>query len=143
MSNSKRSEGGTLRREEDSRLLYNSKGGSKAPVSRAGALGPTREQDIAGRYAILSQCAFHPSEKITNFCTNKECLLPLCPKCVKIHTDEHIKMGKHIVMQEYSDSLIRLKSPSDWQMMVSGTPSISFLSWSVLWLILKKPMILK
>jgi hypothetical protein len=32
-------------------------------------------------------CAFHPSEKITNFCTNRECLLPLCPKCVKIHAE--------------------------------------------------------
>jgi hypothetical protein len=31
-------------------------------------------------------CAFHPEEKITNFCKNFECLLPLCPRCVKIHT---------------------------------------------------------
>ena len=38
-------------------------------------------------------CAFHPNEKITNFCTNKDCLLPLCPKCVKIHAEEHQKMG--------------------------------------------------
>ena len=107
MSNSKLSENGTLRREEESGLLYNSKGGSKAQISRAGALGSTREQDIAGRYTVLSQCAFHPSEKITNFCTNKECLLPLCPKCVKIHTDEHIKMGTHMLTKEYLDSLIR------------------------------------
>lgn len=38
-------------------------------------------------------CAFHPTETITNFCTNAECLLPLCPKCIKIHTEEHVKMG--------------------------------------------------
>jgi hypothetical protein len=129
MSNSKRSEGGTIRREEDSRLLYNSKG-SKAPVSRAGALGSNREQDAAGRHSILSQCAFHPSEKITNFCTNKECLLPLCPKCVKIHTDEHIKMGTHIMSQGYLDSSIPSRSHSDWLKMVYGIPLISFRSWS-------------
>lgn len=39
------------------------------------------------RYEV--NCAFHPNEKITNFCKNSECLLPLCPKCIKIHTEEH------------------------------------------------------
>lgn len=41
-------------------------------------------------------CAFHPDEKITNFCKNFECLLPLCPRCVKIHTEEHMKNGKEL-----------------------------------------------
>jgi|JI6StandDraft_1071083.scaffolds.fasta_scaffold05095_9 hypothetical protein len=40
-------------------------------------------------------CAFHPEEKITNFCKNFECLLPMCPRCVKIHTEEHMKNGSH------------------------------------------------
>ena len=32
-------------------------------------------------------CAFHPNEVITNFCTCECCLLPLCPACIKIHTN--------------------------------------------------------
>lgn len=34
-------------------------------------------------------CAFHPKEQIFNFCKNAECLLPLCPSCVTVHTEEH------------------------------------------------------
>lgn len=34
-------------------------------------------------------CAFHPKELIFNFCKNAECLLPLCPSCVKVHSEEH------------------------------------------------------
>lgn len=37
-------------------------------------------------------CAFHPEEFLTNFCMNKQCLLPLCPTCVKIHSVEHVMM---------------------------------------------------
>ncbi len=32
-------------------------------------------------------CAFHPKEMIYNFCKNKECLLPLCPSCVNVHSE--------------------------------------------------------
>jgi hypothetical protein len=35
------------------------------------------------------QCAFHPKETISNFCKNGDCLLPLCPTCVDLHTEEH------------------------------------------------------
>lgn len=38
------------------------------------------------------KCAFHKDELLTNFCSSKECLLPLCPSCIKIHIGEHIKM---------------------------------------------------
>lgn len=41
-----------------------------------------------------TNCAFHSSEPITNFCTCESCLLPLCPSCVKIHTIEHINLKK-------------------------------------------------
>lgn len=34
-------------------------------------------------------CAFHPREMIFNFCSTQDCLLPLCPTCVKVHTEEH------------------------------------------------------
>lgn len=37
------------------------------------------------REKVQVPCAFHPNEFITNFCRNMNCLLPLCPKCVKIH----------------------------------------------------------
>jgi hypothetical protein len=39
-------------------------------------------------------CAFHPMEIITNFCICQDCLLPLCPSCIKIHTLEHVNLKK-------------------------------------------------
>ena len=36
---------------------------------------------------ILISCAFHKDKIITNFCTKQECLLPMCPSCVSIHSD--------------------------------------------------------
>ena len=41
------------------------------------------------------KCAFHPEEPLTNFCLATECLLPLCPKCVKLHTQEHSRIHSH------------------------------------------------
>lgn len=38
------------------------------------------------------RCAFHSDEILTNFCSCKGCLLPLCPSCIKIHVNEHINM---------------------------------------------------
>ena len=56
-------------------------------MSSAGGTGKTHIND----YDIY--CAFHGKEKITNFCTDPNCLLPLCPKCIKIHGEEHSRMG--------------------------------------------------
>lgn len=36
-----------------------------------------------------SFCYYHPEQLITNFCKNIDCLLPLCPECVNIHTMYH------------------------------------------------------
>ena len=36
-----------------------------------------------------ANCVYHKGFYITNFCKNQECLMPLCPECVKIHTVEH------------------------------------------------------
>ncbi len=30
---------------------------------------------------------------ITNFCRSADCLLPLCPKCIRVHVDEHRASG--------------------------------------------------
>lgn len=30
----------------------------------------------------------------TNFCMNKDCLVPLCPECFKSHINEHKKSRK-------------------------------------------------
>jgi hypothetical protein len=38
-------------------------------------------------------CLHHPQDKITNFCKSYQCLLPMCPKCVKIHSEEHARIG--------------------------------------------------
>lgn len=40
-------------------------------------------------------CAYHPHLPITNFCRSAACMLPLCPKCVKVHCGEHSRMGTH------------------------------------------------
>jgi hypothetical protein len=37
------------------------------------------------------QCVFHREEYITNFCKSEKCLLPLCPVCVKLHSEEHAR----------------------------------------------------
>ena len=57
-------------------ILSNSRKHSEGRKSSRGGLG-----------LAAASCAFHTGEKITNFCTNRECLLPLCPKCVKIHAE--------------------------------------------------------
>ena len=35
------------------------------------------------------KCAFHPTEVIVNFCRSPGCYLPMCPTCIKIHSEEH------------------------------------------------------
>ena len=37
--------------------------------------------------ALHLRCAYHPKHSITNFCLCEECLLPVCPTCVKVHTE--------------------------------------------------------
>jgi len=74
-----------------------------------------RQSDVKGVGRLLaggqiSMCAFHLNERITNFCTNRECLLPLCPKCVKIHTEEHIKMGSCQLKKAFLANSTRLRT---------------------------------
>lgn len=35
------------------------------------------------------ECHYHTDKKITNFCEEEECLLPMCPTCVSIHSQFH------------------------------------------------------
>ena len=49
-------------------------------------------QDPSGPELPRLKCAFHSDSYLTNFCSSKECLLPLCPSCIKIHINEHINM---------------------------------------------------
>ena len=35
------------------------------------------------------RCHYHPNKMITNFCEEQQCLLPMCPNCVSIHSDFH------------------------------------------------------
>ena len=35
------------------------------------------------------RCHYHPNKMITNFCEEQQCLLPMCPNCVAIHSDFH------------------------------------------------------
>ena len=51
-------------------------------------------------------CAFHPKEYIVNFCKNAECLLPLCPTCIKVHTDEHRSEQTYGQFEKYISNYI-------------------------------------
>lgn len=33
------------------------------------------------------RCAYHANQLITNFCKNAECLLPVCPTCIRLHSE--------------------------------------------------------
>lgn len=41
------------------------------------------------------KCAYHSNENIVNFCRKSECLLPMCPTCIKIHSKEHMSENTH------------------------------------------------
>lgn len=41
----------------------------------------------------IAPCAFHSDELITNFCRAQQCLLPMCPKCIRLHSEEHLSAG--------------------------------------------------
>ena len=34
-------------------------------------------------------CAYHNTQFITNFCRCSQCLLPVCPTCIRLHSEEH------------------------------------------------------
>lgn len=44
-------------------------------------------------------CVYHRDQIITNFCKSLDCLMPLCPECVKIHTEDHTKIGNYGVYE--------------------------------------------
>lgn len=44
------------------------------------------KEHIPGKEKSFYPCAYHVGERITNFCMNPGCLLPLCPKCIKLHS---------------------------------------------------------
>ena len=56
------------------------------------------------------QCFEHPREEVTNFCVNVNCLKPLCPDCVEVHTQHHqqqeILSWKHCL----SNAALKMKS---------------------------------
>jgi hypothetical protein len=55
-------------------------------------------------------CAFHGEEVITNFCKCVECYLPLCPKCIKPHLQEHKAQGTHAVLESIDHSIREAES---------------------------------
>ncbi|KAM3139354.1 hypothetical protein pb186bvf_008574 [Paramecium bursaria] len=48
------------------------------------------------------RCVYHDKEVITHFCKEQQCILPLCPVCVKLHEDYHYqnKSRSNIVLYE-------------------------------------------
>ncbi|KRX07749.1 hypothetical protein PPERSA_07499 [Pseudocohnilembus persalinus] len=51
------------------------------------------DQEQLGNFYPSINCLYHPTYFITNFCTDINCLLPLCPQCVKLHIQEHKQKG--------------------------------------------------
>ena len=35
------------------------------------------------------KCHYHQTKTITNFCDEQNCILPMCPECVQVHSDYH------------------------------------------------------
>ncbi|CAD8139673.1 unnamed protein product [Paramecium pentaurelia] len=58
-------------------------------------------------------CRFHEDYFIQNFCKKQECSLPLCPECIKIHSEEHeqdrvtsdIDLFSNCLTEQYHKSL--------------------------------------
>ena len=46
-------------------------------------------------HLLKIKCLYHKDNSITNFCKAPDCLMPLCPECVKIHTEDHTKVGTY------------------------------------------------
>ncbi|KAL4501675.1 hypothetical protein ABPG72_018726 [Tetrahymena utriculariae] len=52
-------------------------------------------------------CAYHVGQNITNFCEDSQCLMPLCPKCLPIHTSEHKQNKTYGSFQPIDDMIQR------------------------------------
>ncbi|KAL4449765.1 hypothetical protein ABPG74_008138 [Tetrahymena malaccensis] len=52
-------------------------------------------------------CAYHVGQNITNFCEDSQCLMPLCPKCLPIHTSEHKQNKTYGSFQPIDDMILR------------------------------------
>lgn len=50
-------------------------------------------------------CAYHPSEFLMNFCSDAECLMPLCPNCVVEHTEQHFLANNKPCYLNLNDAL--------------------------------------
>ncbi|EAS06283.2 hypothetical protein TTHERM_00328640 (macronuclear) [Tetrahymena thermophila SB210] len=57
-------------------------------------------------------CAYHVGQNITNFCEDSQCLMPLCPKCLPIHTSEHKQNKTYGSFQPIDDMIQRATSIS-------------------------------
>lgn len=55
-----------------------------AQYGQAAASGSKMQQ--ATMQLLRVPCPYHMDDRITNFCKSYQCLLPMCPKCVKAHT---------------------------------------------------------
>ncbi|KAM3135308.1 hypothetical protein pb186bvf_012606 [Paramecium bursaria] len=41
------------------------------------------------------ECHYHKGQFIVNFCQAPQCIMPLCPICIQIHSQEHINEGSY------------------------------------------------
>jgi len=55
-------------------------------------------------------CYFHPYAELTNMCLNKECAMPLCPECIKAHTNQHIQQKEEIHYETLTEAMRLVKS---------------------------------
>lgn len=51
-----------------------------------------------------THCVYHKEQLITNFCKAPDCLMPLCPECVKIHTEDHTKIGNYGIYETIEET---------------------------------------
>lgn len=65
---------------------------------------------------IEVSCIYHPYYLITNYCTDPQCNLPLCPDCIQIHLNEHRQRGNFgdfqnidVIVEKSRDSVCQMK----------------------------------
>ncbi|KRX08183.1 hypothetical protein PPERSA_12338 [Pseudocohnilembus persalinus] len=84
---------------QSNRNIQNNKPVSESPIEKVYPLVQKQQNtvplvrtlnDLNQNYSSpQAQCLYHPQFSITNICSDKNCLLPLCPQCISEHINKH------------------------------------------------------
>ena len=75
---------------------------SDSPSKNEHSIHPLDQTNLSNLKKI--NCLYHKEQYITNFCKAPDCLMPLCPECVKIHTEDHTKVGNYGIYETIEET---------------------------------------